>query len=441
MTQSQTMTATEPQVFDPPAGFRSDAGGPHITSMDQYKTMYDRSINDPEGFWTEVAEDFHWFRKWDTVRQYNYNVKSGAIDIKWFEGATTNITHNCLDRHLATRGDQTAIIWEGNDPSEDSTLTYKQLHEQVCKFANVLKAHGVKKGDRVSIYLPMIPELAVAMMACARIGAIHSIVFAGFSADSLADRIVDSTCTVLITADGTFRGKKPVDLKGIADEAVEKANAQMKDANVDHVFLVKRAGDALTCNVVAGRDKWWHDVMADASADCPCEEMDAEDPLFILYTSGSTGKPKGVQHTTSAATWSTPRPPQVHLRLPRRRHLLVHRRHRLGHRAQLHRLWPAANGATTIMFEGVPTYPDAGRFWDVVDKYKVTQFYTAPTAIRALMAAGEDSPPSATSRVCAGARQRGRADQPRGWLWYHRNIGGGRARSSTRGGRRKPAAS
>jgi acetyl-CoA synthetase len=385
MTQSQTMTATEPQVFDPPAGFRSDAGGPHITSMDQYKTMYDRSINDPEGFWTEVAEDFHWFRKWDTVRQYNYNVKSGAIDIKWFEGATTNITHNCLDRHLATRGDQTAIIWEGNDPSEDSTLTYKQLHEQVCKFANVLKAHGVKKGDRVSIYLPMIPELAVAMMACARIGAIHSIVFAGFSADSLADRIVDSTCTVLITADGTFRGKKPVDLKGIADEAVEKANAQMKDANVDHVFLVKRAGDALTCNVVAGRDKWWHDVMADASRRLPLRGDGREDPLFILYTSGSHRQAQG--------------------RAAQRRR--VHGLHRLTHKYIFDYCTTAtrstgapptsagspgtatsstarcANGATTIMFEGVPTYPDAKRFWDVVDKYKVTQFYTAPTAIRA----------------------------------------------------------
>ena len=425
MTQAQDSTTAiaDEQVFNPPADFSASVGGPHIKSMDQYRQMYDRSINDPEGFWAEMAEEFHWFKKWDKVRDFNYNVKKGPIYVKWFEGAKTNITYNCLDRHLKTRGDQTAIIWEGNEPTEDKKLTYRELHEQVCKFANVLKAHGVKKGDRVSIYLPMIPELAISMLACARIGAIHSIVFAGFSADSLADRIVDSTCTTVITADGTFRGKKPVNLKSIADDAINSADKQMGGLKVEHVFVVHRAGESIQHDMVAGRDKWWHDEMADASADCPCEEMDAEDPLFILYTSGSTGKPKGVQHTVGGYMVFT---------------AITHKHIFDYHDGDIY--WctadigwvtghsyivygPLANGATTIMFEGIPTYPDYGRFWDVVDKFKVTQFYTAPTAIRALMSAGADFP---DKRDLSSLRLLGTVGEPinpEAWLWYNRHIG------------------
>ena len=407
-------------VFPPDPDFVKNA---YISSMQQYQEMYDRSINDPERFWSEIALDFHWFRKWDKVRSFNYDVRKGPIELKWFEGGKTNITYNCLDRHLETRGDQVAIIWEGNEPGEDAQITYRELHEQVCKFANVLKAHGVKKGDRVSIYLPMIPELAVAMLACARIGAIHSIVFAGFSADSLADRIVDSTCTVLITADGTFRGKKPINLKSIADEAIKKADTQMQGKKVEHVFLVKRAGDAISHDFVEGRDLWWHDEISKASADCPCEEMDAEDPLFILYTSGSTGKPKGVQHNVGGY--------MVYTAIS---HKYIFDYHDgdiywctadigwvTGHSYIIY--GPLANGAKTIMFEGIPTYPDAGRFWDVVDKYKVNQFYTAPTAIRALMAAGEEFP---RKRDLSSLRLLGTVGEPinpEAWMWYHKNIG------------------
>ncbi|MFG0251741.1 MAG: acetate--CoA ligase [Phycisphaerales bacterium JB038] len=417
--QTAEATASDNRVFDPNPDF---VKGAHIKSMDEYMQMYQRSVDDPEGFWAEMAEQFHWFKKWDSVRSYNYNVNNGPIDIKWFLGGKTNITYNCLDRHLETRGDQTAIIWEGNDPSEDSKLTYRELHEQVCKFANVLKEHGVKKGDRVSIYLPMIPELAVAMMACARIGAIHSIVFAGFSADSLADRIVDSLCTTLITADGTFRGKKPVNLKQIADDAIVKADAQM-DVKVKNCFLVKRAGDAIEHDFFEGRDIWWHDVMASASADCPCEEMDAEDPLFILYTSGSTGKPKGVQHNVGGY--------MVYTAVT---HKYIFDYHDgdiywctadigwvTGHSYIIY--GPLANGATTLMFEGIPTYPDAGRFWDVVDKFKVKQFYTAPTAIRALMAAGAEFPDKRDLSSLEVLGSVGEPINPEAWMWYHKHVG------------------
>ncbi len=421
---SSTMqaSATEEHLYPPPAELQNTA---HIKSMAQYQEMYERSINDPEGFWAEQAEQFHWVKKWDKVRSFQYNVKNGPISIKWFEGAKTNITYNCLDRHLDKRGDQTAIIWEGNEPGEDSTLTYKQLHEQVCKFANVLKKHGVKKGDRISIYLPMVPELAIAMLACARIGAIHSIVFAGFSADSLADRIVDSTCQVVITADGTFRGKKPVELKKIADEAMNKADAHpdMGGKKVDKCFVVKRAGDAVPCEMKAGRDLWWTDEMADASADCPCEEMDAEDPLFILYTSGSTGKPKGVQHNVAGY--------MIYTSLT---HKYIFDYHDgdiywctadigwvTGHSYIVY--GPLSNGAITLMFEGIPTYPDAGRFWDVVDKHQVNQFYTAPTAIRALMAAGEEFPKKRDLSSLRLLGSVGEPINPEAWMWYHRNVG------------------
>ena len=266
-----------------------------IQNMEQYREMYERSIRDPEKFWADEAENFTWFKKWDQVRGYNYNIKNGSIHIEWFKGAETNITVNCLDRHLEKRGNQTAILWEGNEPGENRKLTYRQLHEEVCKFSNVLKRHGVKKGDRISIYMPMVVELAIAMLACARVGAIHSIVFGGFSPIALADRIVDSNCTVLITTDAGFRGAKTVPLKPNADEAMqlaEKAGVVVKTCIVS-----QRVGEKVSVQMQSGRDTWWHEETQNADPVCEAEVMSSEDPLFILYTSGSTGKPKGVQHS------------------------------------------------------------------------------------------------------------------------------------------------
>lgn len=409
------------EVYQPSASLQERA---HISSMEAYQKEYGRSIADPAAFWEEKAEQFHWFKKWDNTCSYNYDMDKGPISIKWFEGGKTNITYNCLDRHLDSKGDQAAIIWEGNSPDEDETLTYKELHAQVCKFANVLKGRGVKKGDRVSIYMPMIPELAVAMLACARIGAMHSIVFGGFSADALADRIVDATCTTVLTADGIYRGSKPVVMKPLVDEAMASAEKQMGQP-VSTCIVVRRyaADDAFSCPMQEGRDLDYASVMADASADCPAEEMDAEDPLFILYTSGSTGKPKGVLHTVGgymvyAATthkyvfdyqdgdiyfcaadigWVT------------------------GHSYIVY--GPLANGATTMMFGGVPTYPDSERYWQIIEKWKVNQFYTAPTAIRAIAAAGEDLPskyPMESLKILGSV---GEPINPEAWRWYYGKAG------------------
>ncbi len=402
-------------VFNPPAEFSKQA---HLKSMDDYKRMYEKSISDPEGFWGEVANGFYWQQPWTKVREYDFKDK---IEIKWFLGAKTNITYNCLDRHLDTRGDQVAIIWEGNEPGEDAKLTYKELHAEVCKFANVLKSNGVKKGDRVSIYMPMVKELAIAMLACARIGAIHSIVFGGFSPDSLADRIVDSTCEFLITTDGVMRGAKAVTLKANADAAMELAAKQ--GVNVKTCVVYQRVGDKVSINMQSGRDHWWHDVMKEASPQCECEWMDSEDPLFILYTSGSTGKPKGVLHTVGGY--------MVYTAVT---HKYVFDYHDgdiywctadigwvTGHSYIVY--GPLCNGATTLMFEGIPTYPDAGRFWDVVDKFKVNQFYTAPTAIRALMREGEEP---VKKRDLSSLRLLGSVGEPinpEAWMWYHRNVG------------------
>ena len=403
-------------LFHPPAEFVKKA---HISSFEQYKEMYDRSLKDPEGFWGEIAErDFYWKEKWTKVREYDFK---GGISIKWFAGAKTNITYNCLDRHLEKRGNQTAIIWEGNAPGEDAKLTYKELHAEVCKFANVLKSFGVKKGDRVSIYMPMVKELAIAMLGCARIGAIHSIVFGGFSPDSLSDRIVDSTCQFLVTTDGVMRGAKAVTLKANADAAIDIAAKQGVDVKTCIVY--KRVGDKVACEMKAGRDHWWDEVMAKAAPSCDCEWMDAEDPLFILYTSGSTGKPKGVLHTIGGY--------MVYTALT---HKYVFDYHDgdiywctadigwvTGHSYIVY--GPLCNGATSIMFEGIPTYPDAGRFWDVCDKYKVNQFYTAPTAIRALMREGETFP---QKRDLSSLRLLGTVGEPinpEAWMWYHKNIG------------------
>ncbi len=399
--------------FEPSAEFREKA---YIKSYDQYKEMYDRSIKDPEGFWGEVAEDFHWEKKWDKVRDYNYNRNDGKIRIEWFSGARTNITYNCLDRHLEKRGDQAAIIWEGNEPGTDRKITYKELHEQVCKFANVLKANGVEKGDRISIYMQMVPELTVAMLACARIGAIHSICFGAFSSDALADRCSDSDCKVVITQDTGMRGKKDnVPMKTNADAAAEKAPV------IEKIIVVKRTGNDV--QMKEGRDVWYHDEMNKVDAACDPEWMDAEDPLFILYTSGSTGKPKGVQHNVGG-----------YMVFTALTHKYIFDYHDgdvfwctadigwvTGHSYIVY--GPLANGATTVMFEGVPTYPDAGRFWDVCDKFKVNQFYTAPTAIRALMAQG---PEFVDKRDLSSLRLLGTVGEPinpEAWMWYHKHVG------------------
>ena len=380
-----------------------------------YEEMYERSLRDPDGFWSEQANRFvTWSRKWDTVREVDYR----RAHIRWFEGARLNVSWNCLDRHLAERGDQVAIIWEGDDPSEDRRITYRELHEEVSRFANGLKSLGAAKGDRVCIYMPMIPESVVAMLACARIGAVHSVVFGGFSAESLRDRINDSSCKILVTADEGIRGGGRVPLKANGDTACEDT------PSIEHVVVVRRSGAAVPWQ--AGRDRWYHELVDSASADCPPEEMDAEDPLFILYTSGSTGKPKGVLHSSGG-----------YLLYTAMTHRYVFDYHDgdvywctadvgwvTGHSYIVY--GPLANGATTLVFEGVPTYPDAGRFWQVVDKHAVNIFYTAPTAIRALMQQG-DEPVLGSSR--ASLRLLGTVGEPinpEAWEWYHRVVGGGR---------------
>ena len=409
------------ELYYPPESVSSKA---HIASMEQYREMYEHSVNSPDEFWAEQAERFCWFKRWDQVRSYNYDVTQGDIQIEWFKGGQCNITSNCLDRHLETRGGQTAILWEGNEPGENKSLTYRELHREVCKFANVLKSHGVKKGDRVSIYMPMVIELSIAMLACARIGAIHSIVFGGFSSTALADRIVDSSCTVVITTDGGFRGAKAIPIKANADEAMTLAEKQ--GVHVKTCVVVQRVGEKVPVLMKNGRDLWWHDEMSKADPVCEPEVMESEDPLFILYTSGSTGKPKGVMHTTAGY--------MIYTALT---HRYVFDYHQgdiwwctadigwvTGHSYIVY--GPLANGATTVMFEGVPTYPDAGRFWDVVDRLKITQFYTAPTAIRALMSCGEDFPSKydlSTLRVLGSV---GEPINPEAWRWYHKNIGKGK---------------
>ena len=409
------------EVYAPNAAFKENA---HVQGMEAYRREYERSIADPEAFWAEKAEGFHWFKKWDTVCSYNYDMDQGPISIKWFEGGKTNIVYNCIDRHLASRGDQPAIIWEANEPGEDATLTYNELHDQVCKFANVLKARGVQKGDRVSIYMPMIPELAIAMLACTRIGAMHSIVFGGFSADSLADRIVDSTCTTVVTCNGTHRGDKPILMKPVADQAMNDADAQM-EPDVQTCIVVERAKaeGEFAVEMKEGRDFWWHELMADASADCPCEEMDAEDPLFILYTSGSTGKPKGVQHTVGGYMVYT---------ATTHKYVFDYRDGDIyfcaadigwvtGHSYIVY--GPLGNGATTVMFEGIPNYPGPDRLWQIVEKFNANQLYTAPTAIRALAAAGEEWPGKYEMPSLRLLGTVGEPINPEAWRWYHKNVG------------------
>ena len=407
-------SAFEGKTFAPPKSFTEKA---YFKSREEYEKLYAESVKDPEGFWAKIAEEYiTWYKKWDKVNEENY--KEG--DIKWYLGGKLNACYNCLDRHLGTDlENKTALISEGNDPSEDIKYTYKELHSEVSKFANVLKDQGVKKGDRVTLYLPMIAQLAIAVLACARIGAIHSVVFGGFSADALKDRIIDCDSKLLVTCDGTFRGAKAVPQKDNADKAVE-------GTPVTKVIVVNRVGDKIKCDWKEGRDLWWEDLMAKASDDCPCEEMDAEDPLFILYTSGSTGKPKGVMHTTGGY--------MVYVAFT---HKMIFDYHPgdiywctadigwvTGHSYIVY--GPLANGATSIMFEGVPAYPDWGRFWDVVDKYKVNIIYTAPTAIRAIAKEGLEHVKKRDLSSLQLLGTVGEPINPEAWGWYHDNIGKGK---------------
>jgi acetyl-CoA synthetase len=402
------------KMFKPNEEFVKKA---HIKSMDEYNRMYRESIEHPDKFWGKMAEDFKWFKKWTTVREFDF-VEG---NIKFFEGGKTNVTYNCLDRHLEKRGNQIAYLWEGNEPGEDRKITYKELHTEVCKFANVLRKAGVKKGDRVCMYMQMIPELAISMLACARIGAIHSVVFGAFSPDSLKDRIQDSTCKVLVTQDTALRGKKKdVPMKTNADKALEVC------PSIEKTIVVKRTG--LDVPMKAGRDVWWNEEMAanDVAGPSPWVELDAEDPLFILYTSGSTGKPKGVLHTTGG-----------YMVFAGVTHKYVFDIHEgdvwwctadigwvTGHSYIVYA--PLLNGGTTVMFEGVPNYPDASRFWQVVDKYKVTQFYTAPTAIRALMKEGTEFVKKTSRKSLKLLGTVGEPINPEAWNWYNENVGEGR---------------
>jgi len=402
---------SDEKVYPVPESFAAHA---HIGTA-QYEEMYRRSVDDPGGFWAEQADRFvSWYKPWDRVLDWDF----ATGKIRWFEGAQLNVSYNCIDRHLPTRADQVAIIWEGDDPNQDSHITYRELHRQVCIFANVLKARGVKKGDRVCIYMPMIPEAAYAMLACARIGAIHSVVFGGFSPESLKDRILDSDCRVVVTADQGRRGGRSVPLKNNADKALSSC------PDVHSLIVVKCTGGDIDWH--ADRDVWLHEVAATVDEDCEPQAMDAEDPLFILYTSGSTGKPKGVLHTSGGYLLYAAITHKYVFDYQDKEHYwcTADVGWITGHTYIVY--GPLANGATTLMFEGVPTYPDASRFWQVCDKHRVATFYTAPTAIRALMREGEQ-PVKRTER--SSLRLLGTVGEPinpEAWEWYYRVVGDGR---------------
>ena len=383
-----------------------------VNSFEHYKELYKQSTDNPDKFWGKVAENFRWRKQWDKVCKWNFT----EPNVKWFINGEMNITENCLDRHLHKRGDKTALIWEPNDPKEKFVKwTYRELHEKVCRFANVLKENGCNKGDRVAIYMPMIPELTVATLACARIGAVHSVVFAGFSAQALADRVNDAEAKMVLTSDGLYRGAKEIPVKRVVDEAL------LQNESVKKVVVVQRTNWAV--NMQHGRDCWYHDEMDKVGADCPAEVMNSEDPLFVLYTSGSTGKPKGVVHTCAGymvyadfsfrnvfqceeddVYWCTADIGWI-----------------TGHSYIVY--GPLLSGATTLMFEGVPTYPDPGRFWQIVDKYSVNQFYTAPTAIRALMACGDDHVLSYSLDSLKLIGTVGEPINEEAWYWYHVHVG------------------
>jgi acetyl-CoA synthetase len=404
---------SEDRRFPPPAELQADA---HVKSLEEYQALYDRSISDPDGFWLEKAKEMvSWSKEPTVAREYTWDTDARNIQHTWFKDGELNVAYNCLDRNLAERGDKVALVWQGDEPDEDSKITYRELHAEVCKFANVLKGLGVVKGDRVCIYLGMVVELPVVMLACARIGAIHSIVFGGFSADALRDRIIDSDCKILITSNVSKRASKDVPLKKISDDAV------VQTPTIEKVIVVKRNDTEVP--MTDGRDVWYHDVMADASPECECEKMNAEDPLFILYTSGSTGKPKGVVHTTGGyLVW-------------------IALTHKLtfdlkeddvyfcaadigwvtGHSYIVY--GPLTNGATSVMFESTPLYPDAGRYWAVIDKFKVTQFYTAPTAIRALIRQGDEWPGKYDLSSLKVLGSVGEPINPEAWMWYYEKVG------------------
>jgi acetyl-CoA synthetase len=397
------------KIYDVPADWRKRA----YVDDAKYEEMYARSVKDPNGFWGEQAKRIDWIRPFSKVKNTSYDPSN--VSIKWFEDGTLNVCHNCVDRHLAKRGDQTAILWEGDDPKDDKKLTYKQLHAEVCRFANVLKSRGVKKGARVTIYLPMIPEAAISMLACARIGAVHSVVFGGFSPDSLAGRIEDCKSSVVVTADEGVRGGRKIPLKANVDAACDKAGG------VTSVIVVKRTNAAVTMK--SGRDVYYDEVAKTVGADCPCEEMNAEDPLFILYTSGSTGKPKGVLHTSGG-----------YLVYTSITHQYVFDYHEgdiywctadvgwvTGHSYILY--GPLSNGAISMMFEGVPNYPTNSRFWEVCDKHKVNIIYTAPTAIRALMQGGNDPVKKTSRKSLRLLGTVGEPINPEAWEWYYHVVG------------------
>ncbi len=387
------------------------AASAHI-NRERYDAMYKASVETPDQFWSEQAKQFlQWDQPWNNVREFDFHTG----DAKWFAGGKLNVTVNCIDRHLAKRADQTALIWEGDDPSIDSKITYRQLHESVCRLANVLKQHGVKKGDRVCIYMPMIPEAAYAMLACARIGAIHSVVFGGFSPEALKDRILDSDCRVVLTADEGLRGGKHVPLKANVDTALSHC------PNVNAVIVARRTGKNVSWK--EGRDVWYHDAIAAVSAECAPEPMDAEDPLFILYTSGSTGKPKGVLHTTGG---------YLLMAAMTHKYTFDYREGDVywctadvgwvtGHSYIVY--GPLANGGISLMFEGVPTYPDASRFWQVIDKHQVNTFYTAPTALRALMGLGDQYVKNTSRKSLRLLGSVGEPINPEAWEWYFQEVG------------------
>ncbi len=400
---------SDDKVYEVPADWQKRA----FIDDAKYQEMYARSIKDPNGFWAEQAKRLDWIKPFSKVK--NTSFAPGNVSIKWFEDGTLNACFNCVDRHLAKRGHQTAILWEGDDPKNDKTLSYTQLHAEVCRFANVLKARGVKKGDRVTIYMPMIPEAAVSILACARIGAVHSVIFGGFSPDSIAGRIEDCKSTCVVTADEGLRGGRKIPLKANVDAACDKAGG------VTTVIVVKRTNAPV--NMQAGRDVFYDDIAKTVAADCPCEEMSAEDPLFILYTSGSTGKPKGVLHTTGG-----------YLLYTSITHQYVFDYHDgdiywctadvgwvTGHSYIVY--GPLSNGAISLMFEGVPNYPTTSRFWEVCDKHKVNIIYTAPTAIRALMQGGNDPVKKTSRKSLRLLGTVGEPINPEAWEWYYHVVG------------------
>ncbi|MEO8071783.1 MAG: acetate--CoA ligase [Acidobacteriota bacterium] len=399
-------TLTEERIFQPPKEFSEQA---HIKSFDEYEQIYDQAAKNPEEFWASAAESLHWFKKWDTVLEWNEPFA------KWFVGGTLNIAYNCLDRHLETsRRNKAAIIWEG-EPGEIRTITYQQLHSEVSRFANVLKKLGIKSGDRVALYMPLVPELAMAMLACARIGAVHTVIFGGFSADAIKDRINDGECKLIVTADGGYRRGQEIRLKDTVDEAVENC------PTIENVVVYKRTGSEITMK--DGRDHWWHELIKDVGNDCEAAELDSEHPLFILYTSGTTGKPKGILHTTGGYLTQTSLTAKwiFDLKDEDIYWCTADIGWITGHSYVVYGL--LANGATVLMYEGAPNFPDYDRFWDIIERHKVNIFYTAPTAIRAFIKWGEQYPLKHDLSSLRLLGTVGEPINPEAWMWYHKIIG------------------